>query len=107
MPDNVPETPRISHKWEPIEDLPENGRDLCRPDLHAVHRQWVADRKPHQGSRRNLPKRFRIELALHSGPLKRAVIERLYKVDRGVTVQILEAGMEALGQFHAEGPYLR
>ena len=51
MSDNGPDTPPISHKWQPIEDLPENWRDLCRPDLHAVHRQWVADRKLHQRSK--------------------------------------------------------
>ncbi len=35
--------------------------------------------------------------------IETGIIERLYKVDRGVTVQIAEAGMEALGQFHARG----
>ena len=39
------EQPPIAHKWEPIQDLPDNWQDLCRPDLHAVHRQWLAERK--------------------------------------------------------------
>ncbi len=35
--------------------------------------------------------------------IETGVIERLYTVDRGVTVQILEAGLVALGSFHARG----
>ena len=92
--------PSTLHKWEPIQDLPVNWRDLCRPDLHAVHRQWVAER--------NLIKDpakievFQEKLAL-LWAIETGVIERLYTVDRGVTVQILEAGLQALGQFHAKG----
>ena len=100
MSDNGPETPRISHRWEPIADLPANWRDLCRPDLHAVHRQWVADRKLIKDETKL--KKFQEELALRWA-IETGIIERLYQVDRGVTVQILEAGMEALGQFHARG----
>ncbi len=100
MPDDAPETPPISHKWQPIEDLPENWRGLCRPDLHAVQRQWVADRKLIKDETKL--EQFQEQLytlwAVETG-----IIERLYSVDRGVTVQILEAGMEALGQFHDKG----
>ena len=89
---------RISHKWEPIEDLPANWRELCRPELHAVHRQWVADRKLIRDEAKL--RKFQEELAMRWA-IETGIIERLYKVDRGVTVQILEAGLEALGQFHA------
>ncbi len=99
MSDSQPETPPIAHKWEPIQDLPENWRDLCRPDLHAVHRQWVADRKLIKDETK-LDK-FQEELKLRWA-IEAGVIERLYTVDRGVTLQILEAGMEALGQFHED-----
>ena len=100
MSDNGPDTPPISHKWQPIEDLPANWHDLCRPDLHDVHRQWVADRALIKDPTKlaDFQDRLYTLWAIETG-----VIERLYKVDRGVTVQILEAGMEALGQFHAEG----
>ena len=96
MPDEAP----IAHKWEPIQDLPPNWQDLCRPDLHDVHRQWVADRALIKDPTKlaDFQDRLYALWAIETG-----VIERLYKVDRGVTVQILEAGMEALGQFHAEG----
>lgn len=96
MPDEAP----IAHKWEPIQDLPPNWQDLCRPDLHDVHRQWVADRALIKDPTKlaDFQDRLYALWAIETG-----VIERLYKVDPGVTVQILEAGMEALGQFHAEG----
>ena len=100
MSDTGPDTPPIAHRWEPIADLPANWRDLCRPDLHAVHRQWVADRKLIKDETKL--KKFQEELALRWA-IETGIIERLYQVDRGVTVQILEAGMEALGQFHASG----
>ena len=90
----------VSYKWEPIEDLPANWHDLCRPDLHAVHRQWVAERDLIKDPAKL--EAFQEKLALRWA-IETGVIERLYTVDRGVTVQILEAGLHALGQFHAKG----
>lgn len=101
MPDTTPNTdPVISHKWERIKDLPANWHDLCRSDLHAIHRQWIEER--------NLIKdptkleTFQEQLALRWA-IETGIIERLYTVDRGVTVQILEAGLIALGSFHTKG----
>ncbi len=92
--------PVLSHKWEPIEDLPEGWRDLCRDDLHAVHRQWVADRAliKDESKLKQFQEKLAILWAIETG-----IIERLYQIDRGVTIQILEVGMEALGQFHTRG----
>lgn len=94
------DTPVIAHEWRRIADLPENWRDLCRHDLHAVHRQWVADRAVlHNGAKlRKFEEALAVRWAVETG-----IIERLYAIDRGVTVQIAQAGMEALGQFHARG----
>ena len=92
--------PVTSYIWEPIKDLPVVWPDHCRSDLHAVHGQWVRER--------NLIKdptklqRFQEQLALRWA-IETGIIERLYTVDRGVTVQILEAGLLALGSFHARG----
>ncbi len=98
MPDRTPDAPHFSHKWEPIQDLPSDWRALCRADLHDVHEQWAADRKLIKDETK-----FKIfqEQLLTRWAIETGIIERLYTVDRGVTVQILEAGMEALGQFHA------
>ena len=93
-------TPVVAHEWRRIADLPENWRDLCRHDLHAVHRQWVADRAVlRNGAKlRKFEEALAVRWAVETG-----IIERLYAIDRGVTVQIAQAGMEALGQFHARG----
>ena len=92
--------PVIAHEWHRITDLPANWRDLLRHNLHAVHRQWVEDRAVlRDGAKlRKFEETLAIQWAIETG-----IIERLYAVDRGVTVQIAQAGMEALGQFHARG----
>ena len=100
MADSIPEPPAISHKWEPIEDLPIDWHRLCRPDLQAVHRQWVDDRRLIKDEAKL--RKFQEELAMRWS-IETGIIERLYQVDRGVTIQVLEAGMEALGRFHARG----
>ncbi|MXX19397.1 MAG: hypothetical protein F4X03_12235 [Dehalococcoidia bacterium] len=89
----------ISHKWEPIEDLPADWRDLCRPDLHEVHQQWVADRKLVKDPAKlaDFQDRLHTLWAIETG-----VIERLYTIDRGVTMALLEVGLGALEQFRAE-----
>lgn len=93
--------PVIAHEWRRITDLPENWRDLRRHDLHAVHRQWVEDRSLIRDSSKIEVFRDRLHMlwAIETG-----IIERLYPPpDRGVTIQIAQAGLEALGQFHARG----
>ncbi len=90
----------VGSEWREIEDLPQNWQDLCRDDLRAVHRQWVQDRRLVKDQAK--VRKFQEELAMRWA-IETGIIERLYKVDRGVTVQIAEAGMEALGQFHARG----
>lgn len=87
MSDNGPDTPPIAHKWEPIQDLPENWHDLCRPDLHAVHRQWVAARNLVQDPEKL--EEFRNHLYM-LWAVETGIIERLYAVDRGVTRALLE-----------------
>ena len=89
-----------ARRWQRIEDLPETWSDLCREDLRAVQRQWIADRKLIRDEEKI--EKFQEELALHWA-IETGIIERLYTADRGVTVQIAKAGMEALGQFHARG----
>ena len=92
--------PSTAHEWQPLTDLPTDWRDFCREDLRAVHRQWVEDRLLIKDNTK--VRKFQEEIALRWA-IETGIIERLYTVDRGVTVQILEAGMEALGQFHARG----
>ena len=92
--------PVVAHAWEPIEDLPKGWHDLCRLELHAVHRQWTDDRGLIRDEAK--VKKFQEQIALRWA-IETGIIERLYTVDRGITVQILNTGMEALGRFHAQG----
>lgn len=90
----------IAHRWQRLGDLPSNWKDLCREDLAAVQRQWKDDRDLVRDDMKI--RGIRERLVLHWS-IETGIIERLYKVDRGITVQILDAGMEALGNFHAKG----
>ncbi len=87
-----------AYEWKRIEDLPDNWREFCRTDLHAVHRQWQDDRKliKDHSKLEKFQKKLEDIWAIETG-----MIENIYQIDQGVTVQILEAGLEALGQFHA------
>ena len=92
--------PLISHKWKRLDDLPPDWKDLCREDLAAVRKQWRDDRNLIRDDAKiqEIRERLALQWAIETG-----IIERLYTVDRGITVQILEAGMEALSKFHAQG----
>lgn len=90
----------VAHRWKPLDDLPPDWRDLCREDLGAVRKQWMDDRNliRDEAKIRKIREKLALQWAIETG-----IIERLYTVSRGVTIQILEAGMEALGNFHAQG----
>ena len=90
----------IANEWQPVANLPANWHDLCREDLRAVRQQWVEDRALIKDEKK--VRKFQDGIALRWA-IETGIIERLYTVDRGVTLQILEAGMEALGRFHARG----
>ncbi len=98
--EKTPPGSSASRTWRRIEDLPGDWSDLCREDLRAVQRQWIEDRRLIRDEEKI--EKFQEELALHWA-VETGIIERLYTADRGVTVQIAKAGMEALGQFHARG----
>ena len=92
--------PLIDHEWKRFDDLPPNWRNLCREDLAAIRTQWKDERELIRDDTkiRKIRERLALQWAIETG-----IIERLYKVNCGITVQILEAGMEALGNFHAQG----
>ena len=100
MEPNIGAVETSGHKWHEIKDLPENWCDLCRDDLRAVHQQWSEDRAILKDETK--VKEFQEELALQWA-IETGIIERLYKLERGVTVQIAQAGLAALGRFHAQG----
>ena len=90
----------IAHRWRPIADLPDDWQALCRPDLHAVHAEWTEARTrlDDEASVRTVQERLMAVWAIETG-----IIERLYSVDRGVTIALAEIGLDAMERFHAEG----
>ena len=90
----------IAHRWQPITDLPDDWPSLCRPDLHRVHEQWTAarDRMADPEPVRQMQERLMTVWAIETG-----IIERLYSVDRGVTIALAEVGLDAMEQFSADG----
>ena len=92
--------PTLSHEWDPISDLPSDWRELCRDDLAAVQQEWKEQRELLRDPQKleQFQQRLMTYWAIETG-----IIERLYTVDRGVTVGLAEAGLDALERFHAEG----
>ena len=90
----------IAHHWQPIADLPSDWQALCREDLHAIHTDWMTacteidapDRARH------VQERLMTVWAVETG-----IIERLYSVDRDVTIALAEVGLDAMERFHADG----
>jgi len=89
----------IAHHWRPIADLPADWATLCREDLHAARADWVTARASLDDDRvRQVQERLMTVWAIETG-----IIERLYSVDRGVTIALAEVGLDAMERFHAEG----
>ena len=90
----------IAHRWRPIADFPDDWRPMCREDLHAVHAELAAARAALDDPDRvrSVQERLMTVWAIETG-----IIERLYEVDREVTIALAEVGLEAMERFHAEG----
>ena len=90
----------IAHRWRPIADLPDDWQALCRADLHNVHAEWAAARAllDDPGRVQQVQEQLMTVWAIETG-----IIERLYTVDRGVTIALAEVGLGAMERFHADG----
>ena len=97
---DAPDKPAVSHAWDPIADLPGNWQDLCRDDLAAIHTQWVEERELLKDKDKvgQFQERLAALWAIETG-----IIERLYTIDRGVTIALAEVGLDAMGRYHADG----
>ena len=82
----------ISYEWKPIEDLSENWCDYVSPGLDSLASVWLEQSgrlKRSAGYDEFISKLCR-EWAIETG-----VLERLYSIDRGITVVLIEKGIEA------------
>lgn len=90
----------MAHEWNPIEDLPESGERLSRPDLDDSLSSWSRERSSLKSSERvdRLQERLATEWAIETG-----VIEKLYTVDRGLTATLIDLGLQTLERFSTNG----
>jgi Fic family protein len=85
-PSNVP----VAHSWRPIDDLPDDWRDLADPDLHRLARRWaeVHEGVDLKGAIFDFNERLKREWAIETG-----LIERVYTLTRGITEVLIERGL--------------
>lgn len=78
-------------KWQPIQDLPDNWQELVRSDLQALADEWTEQRRQlsKTPAYKSFLQRMRREIAIETG-----IIERLYTLDRGTTVLLIERGID-------------
>ena len=81
-----------SQRWQLIEDLPESWRELASTELASLASIWTeqADRMRQSDALKQFNERLRREWAIETG-----IIENLYTIDRGITLLLIEKGIEA------------
>lgn len=77
--------------WEPIENLPEAWKSLQQDDLIALGDVWGSQKQRLQASNayQTFMDRLRREIAIETG-----IIERLYTIDHGITLLLIERGID-------------
>ncbi len=80
------------YKWKPIEDLPGDWTKLASSELGGLAAVWVEHYETIKDSKalKQFNERLRREWAIETG-----IIENLYYIDRGVTLTLIEKGIEA------------
>jgi len=80
------------HKWQPIEDLPEDWKKLSSSELASLSIVWSEQsvRLQKSDSIKTFNKKLAREWAIETG-----IIENLYSIDRGITQILIERGLEA------------
>ncbi len=80
------------YKWKPIEDLPDDWTKLASSELGGLAAVWVEHYETIKDSKalKQFNERLRREWAIETG-----IIENLYYIDRGVTLTLIEKGIEA------------
>lgn len=81
----------MAHRRRPLE-APSNPAALAAPELRALSRLWTAERRrlDELGGLARFQERLARRWSIETG-----IIERLYDVSEGVTLQLVEHGLEA------------
>jgi Fic family protein len=82
----------MSHRREHITNLPTNWSELASPDLDSIVHIWTEqkDRLRERDAIRAFNDRLAREWAIETG-----IIENVYQIDRGVTLLLIEKGLDA------------
>ncbi|MGA2233418.1 MAG: Fic family protein, partial [Tepidisphaeraceae bacterium] len=82
----------MAHKWQQILDLPSHWQSLISAELKSISSIWQEqhDRLRKLDSIQQFNDRLAREWAIETG-----IIENVYHIDRGVTVVLIEKGIEA------------
>lgn len=85
-------TSPAAYRWRPLQDLPEDFASLSNSELKPLHDIWLEQKSSlsKDGSLEQFNLRLRREWAIETG-----VIERVYTLDRGITLLLIERGIEA------------
>jgi Fic family protein len=76
--------------WKPITDLPETLKTQRNPELQHLASEWQAFRVSFdQATEQRFIERLNRQIAIETG-----IIERLYSLDRGVTQNLIEQGLD-------------
>jgi Fic family protein len=81
-----------SYKWEPIEDLPDNWHETGSKELQSLAAIWIEQSRKLKES--ESLKRFNDHLR-RQWAIETGIIENLYSIDRGITLLLVEKGIEA------------
>lgn len=82
----------FSFKWVPLEDLPDDHRDLEQAELRSLTSIWQEQRSELQNL--DAIKEFN-ERLLRRWAIETGIIERVYTLDRGITQLLVERGLDA------------
>ncbi|NLN76748.1 MAG: Fic family protein [Armatimonadetes bacterium] len=82
----------IAYEWRPIEDIPESWRELASPGLESLASVWLEQSDKLKGS---AGYGVFIERLCREWAIETGILERLYTIDRGITVSLIEKGIEA------------
>lgn len=82
----------VSYNWKPLEDLPPNYQDLASSELRSLSSVWLEQRELlSQGDAlREFLEKLQRQWAIETG-----IIERVYNLDRGITLVLIERGIDA------------
>lgn len=82
----------VSYRWKPLEDLPSNYESLAQLELRSLSQIWAEQKTAltQAEALRTFNEQLRREWAIETG-----VIEQLYTLDRGITLILIERGIDA------------